>query len=829
LFPRNPAWQKTTPPPTSVPQYFTTEDVIKAIRELARGQSAGVSGAAPDHLLAFIDNAVCVEAITNLMSAIANGKLADNVRVYLLRGRLVILKKPSGGLRPITVPEPLMMLAEHLCLSKCKSELPEILEPMQLGVGAKAGVEKAKHRMQHVIDSGSRSRQTVVVLIDITNAYGTISRQAMLQAIYANPKLAPLWQIAYWSMSAPAVRYLRMDDGSIRFLWQEEGGAQGSVIMPAMFAVALQPLLNLAKEASPQTEIAAILDDIAVGGDLDDVMRAYDLLSQQIEQRLGSKVNPKKSIMILGFEGAPTQEIIKACKERSITLNVDGDRYVGAFIGRNKELQEEFVLKQLERHRPVFEALSQPGMSTQIAMILLRTCILPVMTHLYRTMTTDVTRKGAEQFDQLMLDALAKVLNQPNLLGDDDRSKKAVHQLSLPVAAGGMGITPAVLITPSAYIGSIAQCAEELLPFYPGAVERLAEVKAAEMIVVEDEAANAKSKQKKKPASAAPSSSYQPPKEATSSLQALTAAIAEITHHDPNIINNPLDDKTGPLEQDPIKLLVKFAASPHLTVELQSSLHHRVMKVRATQLSNSLSVAGKARLLSAAGPQAGRAFTVIPKWLELVMSNKQFQLAVAHRCDLPYARFLRSRCKKCGIDPNANEHSHGCPALRRTAALASHTAIQNVWKDAVQKNGGFATIEVQITEKKVVDLDMVMHAQRIMADVSNTCPAANTYKADASQKTLNAAHIRELAKNKKYVQLCNRIGARFVPLVMESYGAMTRTVVNLARRIAEYGRDMMVPKALTANDILNRLAVTLQRGNAFLISSSLVNAVAGVT
>ena len=77
--------------------------------------------------------------------------------------------------------------------------------------------------------------------------------------------------------------------------------------------------------------------------------------------------------MILGFEGVPTQEIIKACKERSITLNVDGDRYVGAFIGRNKELQEEFVLKQLERHRPVFEALSQPGMSTQIAMILLRT------------------------------------------------------------------------------------------------------------------------------------------------------------------------------------------------------------------------------------------------------------------------------------------------------------------------------------------------------------------------------------------------------------------------------------------------------------------------
>ena len=299
-----------------------------------------------------------------------------------------------------------------------------------------------------------------------------------------------------------------------------------------------------------------------------------------------------------------------------------------------------------------------------------------------------------------------------------------------------------------------------------------------------------------------------------------------LTDLDPTIINNPLDEKSGPLEPDPIEFLVKVAASPELSSELQSKLHHRITQVRFAHLFSSLSTAGQARLRSASGPQAGRAFTVIPRLLELVMSNKQYQLAVAHRNDLPYARLLRARCKKCGNDPNANEHSHGCPALRRTAALASHIGIQNVWKDSVQKNGGYAELEVQISDQKVVDVHMVMHDQNIMVDVSNTCPSANTYKSGASQKTLNAAHIRELVKNKKYVLLCNKIGARFVPLVMESYGAMTRTVVNMARRIAEYGRDMMIPKALTANDILNRLAVALQRGNAFLISSSLTSVVA---
>jgi hypothetical protein len=346
---------------------------------------------------------------------------------------------------------------------------------------------------------------------------------------------------------------------------------------------------------------------------------------------------------------------------------------------------------------------------------------------------------------------------------------------------------------------------------------------------VDEREALGKQKAKKKPVAVAPPvSGYHPPQAAMSSIQAVADAITEVSKLAPAAIANPADSTSGPLVADPIDFLAKVVVAQNLAVGLQSVVHQRVMKVRFNALFSAQSQAGRARLLSAAGPQAGRAFTVIPRVMELVMSNKQYQLAVAHRLDLPYARHLRNtKCKKCGNDPNANEHSHGCPGFRRTAALASHIAIQNLWRNFVQTNGGYATLEVALTDKKVVDVNIVLHDQHIMGDVSNTCPAANTYKASASQKTLNAAHIRELAKSKKYVQTCNKVGARFVPLVMESYGAMTRTVVNLARRIAEYGRDMMVPKALSANDMLNRLAVTLQRGNAFLISSSFTAALAG--
>jgi hypothetical protein len=50
----------------------------------------------------------------------------------LVRGRLVILAK-NGGLSPITVPQPLLLLAEHICLMPCTKY---------------SGVDTAAHLMQ---------------------------------------------------------------------------------------------------------------------------------------------------------------------------------------------------------------------------------------------------------------------------------------------------------------------------------------------------------------------------------------------------------------------------------------------------------------------------------------------------------------------------------------------------------------------------------------------------------------------------------------------------------------------------------------------------------
>jgi hypothetical protein len=222
----------------------------------------------------------------------------------------------------------------------------------------------------------------------------------MPNALYKYPHLRSLWQIAYWSLSAPAVRYLRMDDGSIKFFWQEEGGAQGSVIMPALFAIALQPILQESTKNLNVTTVA-ILDDIAVGGDLTDVMAAYDALKVRIERELGSRVNASKTVLVPGYDGPPTPETIAACQARNIVIEPKGAKYVGAFIGRDDEAKSAFVMGQVEKHASMFAALLNPHLPAQVAMTLLRFCAMPKMNHLLRTMAPEHTLGAAHAFDSM--------------------------------------------------------------------------------------------------------------------------------------------------------------------------------------------------------------------------------------------------------------------------------------------------------------------------------------------------------------------------------------------------------------------------------------------
>ena len=109
-------------------------------------------------------------------------------------------------------------------------------------------------------------------------------------------------------------------------------------------------------------------------------------------------------------------------------------------------------------------------------------------------------------------------------------------------------------------------------------------------------------------------------------------------------------------------------------------------------------------------------------------------------------------------------------------------------------------------------------------DVSITCPATKSVMKVASQVPLYAATIREAYKCAKYEDEIDQEGGDFVPFVLESFGAMTRTVEHMAELIADAAVNNCVPNPPTKQSILNEIAVQLQRGVALCLIKALAAA-----
>lgn len=840
LFVVSDAWSGLPAPPAPTSVAVNSDIVCSAIRGLARGQSASVSGMAPDHLLPFLTDKVCIDSLVVIVRAIAHGQFSKEVRCMLTRGRLVILAKPNGGLRPITVPEPLLMLAEYICLNPCREHLDKILQPLQLGVGAPSGVDTAAHLMQQVLDSGSRERSTAVVLIDITNAYGTISRRAMLEALYKHPQLRSLWQIAHWSLSAPAVRYLRMDDGSTKFFWQEEGGAQGSVIMPALFAVALQPLLVEATRDLNITTVA-ILDDIAVGGDLADVMRAYDGLKERIERELGSKVNAAKTVLVPGYDGEPTADTVAACAARGIEIEQKGAKYVGAWIGRDDEAKAKFVLDVVLKHKSMFDALINPHLTVQSAMLLLRFCALPKINHLLRTMAPQHTVPAAKEFDDMTVKALSVVLNQPALhkafealranggADVDERLLLGLLQALLPIRKGGTGLVMRESIAEAAFLGSFVSCAPQSVHFFgtnQNGMSVLQELARTHQLHVDAAEGGAKKKKKAQHKAGQPQN-YRPPGVAAKELTHIQRAIDLLHETVPALAEVDEEDEKiarALLPANALDLLARGVVEHKYREKLQhritEELHNRTWGALVARTQDP---AERARLNSVTGRGAHRAWTVVPTTPAYRMLDMHYRLAMAYRLGLPIVlpTAKGSQLCVCGYLTTDNAHSHGCPQIRAQSGIAAHDMMNSLLANQFIRAGETAVKEMMLPSGKRMDTKVFLQNRTLNLDVSMTCPSVKSLKAKASVTPYAATYSREAYKCSKYDAEVDDEGGDFVPFVMETYGAMSDTVHHVAELIEDSAINNSVPQPPSKQVVLNELAVQLQRGNAMCLLRAL--------
>jgi hypothetical protein len=127
-----------------------------------------------------------------------------SIQQPLCTATLIPLKKKDGGIRPIAVGETLRRLVGKalLQLPDVKREL-EALKPRQCGVGVPFAAEMMGMAVQRLADGvlpEHISAAWLQVMVDVKNAYNTLSRVAMLQG--ARRKSPSSYNWLAWSYAA---------------------------------------------------------------------------------------------------------------------------------------------------------------------------------------------------------------------------------------------------------------------------------------------------------------------------------------------------------------------------------------------------------------------------------------------------------------------------------------------------------------------------------------------------------------------------------------------------------------------------------------------------
>ena len=152
---------------------------------------------------------------------------------------------------------------------------------------------------------------------------------------------------------------------------------------------------------------------------------------------------------------------------------------LGAPVGDDRAGISEWLHEQVEKHSQFFKLLLRQDMPVQVALLLLRLCMIPCMGYLARVVSPRILDPYATAFDTTVTQTASTKLGLPSSLNN-----VALIPLSLPIRLGGFGLRSVRMVSPAAYYASLARAAPYILKFVPNP-DRLirGELKAA---VVDD-------------------------------------------------------------------------------------------------------------------------------------------------------------------------------------------------------------------------------------------------------------------------------------------------------------------------------------------------------
>ena len=698
-----------------------------------------------------------------------------------------------------------------LAVDAMRMSTSDIVDKNQYGIGRPGGASTATHVTQALLEHTERLCGTAavpcVLAIDFVNAYGTLNRQTIFDAVAQRPALHLLAGFVAFSLGRGATNLAigRDTTGGTTSFEIQRGIRQGDPISPWLYCITVDSAItHLTLTTAPKGPIDTITGDTRY---LDDntftaaapineptdgrptcVLELLDrLLTDPTFMRTGLRVNLEKST--LWSNTRIPAWLAAAGTSRGIQVREGPLSILGIPIGR---LNDTDMQPLTDRYLPGIlrqtAIAKHPRLGVQAAWLLLRQSTAHKVGYVARCIPPSIADPLLQQADAAIEACACDILALPQ------RGSATSHPLArmgLPTSLGGAGLVPATVYAPAAYLAGLAATAPDLARVIPP--HHIPSLSAIG--------------------------------HAGACLDTLRAA--------------------GLTEDDGLPPTAEACLDPEWAPprRLQAVLTTAVLRRRWLALLESTADPLEQASIRSHGSQGAAALLhAIPTERALQVPDDAMRAALRMRIGLDPVNNLPHACPHCGAPLAKGAHClGGCNLITSTLGRTRHNLVMGALTTVLRLHAGVVvttepTAQAQGWGQGSQRPDLLLNKIGSIAldglalDVGVTSPLTQTaiITHRSNVDTLAAATAAEAAKRAKYAGTLQ--GVRLEPLIFECTGAPGRRALAIMKSVAiamtEHAQEAgaALPMWRAAQLVQQRLAVALHQGNWVMVRGVIARA-----
>lgn len=343
-----------------------------------------------------------------LVQRIRNGRLGERFKEILLSCILVAVPKRDGTARPVAIGESFYKMAAFLALDSVRGVIPQVLGADQFAF-LPGGSETASLMLKALLEENTG------VATDLVNAYNSLGRDKMLEALYAEPRLEPIFRLVDWAYSSPTNLYVRGADNIVETIPSANGTRQGDPFGMLLFCLGVVgPIKAGLAVGGDGVSAVAVADDVTFIGPPDG--EAASIATAAFIQAchpLSLRFRGDKS-KILNFSGAPLHATTTAfAVANRIPILTDATMILGTPMGSDAAAVQALAVEEIAGSATLLDSLAHPEMPLSVAEKFLRSATMPKLNYLSRVGLPGEYSDALQSFDSRV------TLTQEGLWGMD--------------------------------------------------------------------------------------------------------------------------------------------------------------------------------------------------------------------------------------------------------------------------------------------------------------------------------------------------------------------------------------------------------------------------